>query len=89
MASNPVLIDCPKGEWTKVATDVVNGFLRLDQATDPEDVLQTHRLTGGAAPTLSKEGRQFSQKDLPIIATEGIDVYVWPLVRAISLRVDL
>lgn len=87
--ANPAIIACALGQYTKVATNVTEGVIRLDQATDPGDVLQTFRLTGQGAPTDGAEGRQFPMKDYPIGAIAGIDVYLWPLKRAISVRVDV
>ena len=88
--SNPVIISCSEGEWTKVATNVTTGNIRKISFT-PEIYLQTYRLTGEAAPTLEDEGCRLFQDfvDEGISATEGIDIYVWTKGEDGVVRVDL
>ncbi len=53
--SDPIFVDCPEGEWTKVATDVTSGQVHKVSKT-PNVYSQTYRDTGGAAPTLDSDG---------------------------------
>lgn len=85
--ATPVLIDCPEGQWTKVATNVTAGVIHI-VSYDPEKYLQTYRDTTGAAPTTIAEGVWFKD-ELNISASTGIDVYVWTINKAGTVRVDL
>lgn len=88
MASNPAVFPCPKGVWTKVATNVVNG--RVYEITDAI-YSQTIRLTGGAAPTTDADAARLFEdtKSEPISSSSAIDVYVKALDQDGSVRVDL
>lgn len=84
--ANPVLTDCPAGQWTKVATNVTAGVIHI-VSYDPEKYLQTYRDTAGVAPTTIAEGVWFKDQ-LDIAASAGIDVYIWPINKAGKVRVD-
>ena len=85
--ANPVLIDCPEGQWTKVATNVTAGYIHVVSEA-PEKYTQTYRDTGGVAPTTLDEAVPF-KNDLTISAGAGIDVYVWPIGKAGKVRADV
>jgi hypothetical protein len=84
---DPVIVPCPKGEWTKIATNVTQGNVHLidTRAT----YLQTYRETGEAAPTEVVEGVSIPRPGAPIAAVSGIDVYIWCERAAGSVRVDV
>ena len=84
--ANPILVDCPAGQWTLVATNVVTGFIYTKQARSTI-YMHTYRLTGEAAPTNRDEGVQFISV-APIVATQGIDVYIWAENDNGRVRVD-
>jgi hypothetical protein len=89
--ANPLIVDCPKEVWTKVATDVVTGQVHK-KSEEPELYLHTYRLTGEAAPTIRTEGVEiFIYENLSenISALAGIDVYVMPIGEDGKVRVDL
>jgi len=84
--ANPVIEDCPEGEWTLVATNETAGVIHA--LKDEAKYLQTYRDTGEAAPTTIDEGARF-EGQLNISASAGIDVYIWCQVTAGKVRVDL
>jgi len=85
--ANPALIDCPEGQWTKVATDVTSGVIHTISDA-PAKYTQTYRATGDAAPTTIAEAVPFKD-ELIISASVGIDVYVWPQGAAGKIRAGL
>ena len=88
--ANPVIVAVPAGVFTKVATNVTTGQIhRL--LTSPALYLQTYRLTGEAAPTLKSEGAlAFELSHVEnISASVAIDIYLWAIDNAGSVRVDL
>lgn len=90
MASNPLLVDCPANQWTKVATNVVTGQVwRMTSA--PSKYLQTYRVTADPAPTDKSEGvGAFADVEKEIIsASSAIDVYLYPVDAAGRVRVDI
>jgi hypothetical protein len=89
MASNPVQVNCPEGEWTKVATDVTTGNIKK-LSVAPAKYLETYRLTGEAAPTSSFEGAEVFTVQNPgdISADAGIDVYVMAVGSDGKVRAD-
>ena len=87
---NPAIIPCPADAWTKVATNVTTGQIhRLSVALG--NYLQTYRLTGEAAPSVISEGvSAFVGGQSEVISnTEAIDIYIYPVRAAGSVRVDL
>ncbi len=88
--ADPLLVDCPKDVFTKVATDVTSGLVHKI-STDPNKYLQTYRMTGGTAPTEKDEAvPMFIGTDTEQISSSaGIDVYVWPIGKDGLVRVDL
>ena len=88
--TNPIFVDCPAGEWTKVATNIISGQIHRVSLV-PYGYLQSYKDTGDAAPTLKSEGVvAFEQSNLEsILALSGIDVYLYPLLAAGRVRVDL
>lgn len=85
--ANPVLVNCPEGQWTKVATNVTAGVVHI-VSLDPEKYTQTYRVTAGPAPTTLDEAVWFKD-ELSIAASAAIDVYIWPIGAAGKVRVDL
>lgn len=88
--ADPVIVACPEGEWTKVATNAITGNIHR-KSLKPGRYLQTYRDTAGVAPTLVSEGVPiFTGVDSEsIAAVSGIDVYIWPVGAAGSVRIDL
>lgn len=88
--ANPVIVNCPKNEWTSVATNVQSGFVRR-LSTKPNVYLQTYRLTGEQPPTELNEGTELFAVDPSeaISADAAIDVYVAPINVNGQVRVDL
>ena len=88
--ANPVIVDCPEGEWTSVATNVTTGQIKKI-GKKPNLYLETYRMTGNAAPTSQTEGApafQISDSE-QISATAGIDVYIMAVGADGRVRVDL
>lgn len=88
--ADPVFVDCPTDEWTKVAENVKVGQIHLITLT-PNIYQQTYRDTGGAAPTLVGDGVPAfpDSEPLAISADAPIDVYIWPKGAVGRVRVDL
>ena len=84
--ADPSIVACLADAWTKVATNVTTGQIHVIEQ-GPE-YLQTYRDTGGGVPTAQAEGVPLDGKAW-ISATAGIDVYVWAIRNAGSVRVDL
>jgi hypothetical protein len=87
--ANPVLVDCPEGQWTKVATDIQSGAVHI-VSTDPDRYTYTYRDTGETAPATFAEAVPFD-KSITFGGPEvtGLDVYVWPLGAAGKVRADI
>lgn len=85
--ANPTLIDCPEGQWTKVATNVTTGVIHtINEA--PAKYTQTYRTAGDTAPSTFSEAAPF-ENELIVSSSVGIDVYIWPLGTAGKVRVDV
>lgn len=100
--ADPVLVECTEGEWTKVATGVVTGFLRLPLNAGAFKFLWTSRDTTGTAPSNSDstDGNLSlplfdESNNVEISSINAQDFYVWienadsDSLDKISLRVDL
>ena len=85
--ADPVIVACPAGEWTEVATNTTTGVIHI-KSTAPKNYNQTYRDTGEAAPTDLTDAIPFDTP-LQISAAAAIDVYIWPTGAAGSVRVDL
>ena len=88
--ANPVFVTCAKNVWTKVATNVQTGFVhKVGGASN--GYLHAYRDTGDAAPTLETEGVDAFENSITesILATAGIDVYIFSQKAAGKVRVDL
>ena len=85
--ADPNVVACPADVWTPVATNQTTGVVHILNE-DPDKYLQTYRDTGGAVPTDLSDAAPF---DTPLIisASAGIDVYIQPVNKAGSVRVDL
>lgn len=84
-ASNPLIVACPKGVWTKVATNEQKAiiFKKITAA----NYYHTYRLTGVAAPTTLADGITFS-KSIEYDHSAAIDIYIFCQLKAGSVRVD-
>lgn len=89
--ADPVFVTCPKGIWTKVATNVTTG--QIWKRPQSARFLQTYRITATPAPTERSEGVEvFSSKNVqsePISATGPIDVYLYAIDKDGEVRVDI
>ncbi len=87
--ANPVIVPCPKGAWTKVATNIVAG--QLHNKATLAAYFQTYRETGDPVPTgLTEAVRIFAKsKSATILNSSNIDVYLYCKKFAGSVRVDL
>ena len=89
--ADPIIIPCPEGEWTPVATNVTVGKIHK-KSTKPRVYFQTYRDTGETAPTTIDEGVEMFINSIiseSIVSSGAIDVYVWTTEEAGSVRVDL
>lgn len=87
--ANPVIVPCPKGEWTKVATNIYGGVIRNKGFL--AEYYQTHRDTGDPKPIDLTDAVKVFKKcsSVQIISSDLIDVYLWCKKFAGSVRVDL
>jgi len=88
--ANPVIIDCPAGQWTAIAIKITTGIIWMKD-TSPNVYLQTYRDNGDLAPTTEDEGVQiFINQNYEIISADAnIDIYIWPKGENGKVRVDL
>ena len=90
--ADPAIKACAEGAWTKVATSVASGqvhtLITVGSGGESLVYLQTYRTTGGAAPTLLTEGAPLSELCTPIQSSFDIDIYIWCMGAAGSVRVD-
>ena len=85
--ADPVVVACPADAWTKVATGVTTGVVHILDTT-PNVYLQTYRASTNPAPANKADAVPFNTP-LQISAAAIIDVYIQPVGRAGSVRVDL
>ena len=91
--SDPILVTCPEGQWTKVATDIGKGAI-YRVSKNPGAYLFTYRDTGEAAPTDKAEGVELFINDAVVFDVwdrvfSGVDVYIWADNAAGSVRADM
>ena len=90
---NPVFVDCPEGQYTKIATGVTSGIVW--RVNGNVEYLYTYRLTTEAAPTLLSDAvRIFKDDDesdnqVSISASASIDIYIWCAGGPGRVRVDV
>ena len=84
-------VNCPKDQYTKIATNVTSG--NVHKMKTDADYLQTYRLTAEAAPTLKNEAvRMFvdnPEEEMIRNSPAAIDIYVWCCNEDGILRVDV
>lgn len=87
--ANPLPIKCPKGVWTKVATNVTSGT--IGRKGNQGKYTQTYRLTGEYAPTDITEGVLLfaNSESEKIESPDPIDVYVLAVESKGEVRADL
>jgi len=86
--SNPVIVVCPEGQWTIVATGDSG---QIHKMINGPNYLQTYRPTGGGAPTLRSEGVLIFENYISADISFGAiaDIYIWCEGGAGQVRVDL
>lgn len=87
--ADPSVQTLTKDVWTKVATNVVSGYVHILKKS--VQYLQTYRDNGGAVPAAGdpSEGAELNFPGTPIEASAGIDVYIMPLRADGRVRVDV
>ena len=91
--ANPAIVNCPKDQWTLVATGVNRGFVWTKRIA--VQYLHTYKMTGEAAPLDSDLSTSVPIRDLvtPILYSDdvggSIDVYVMAIGQDGIVRVDL
>lgn len=92
--ANPVLVECTKNIWIRVAADVESGQIHK-MHEKPYSYLHTYRNAGDAAPddvTDKEEGVELFidlEKSASISSSAGIDIYIMCLVETGLVRADL
>lgn len=89
--ADPAIVPCAADVWTKVATNVSGnpaGFIHV-KTQKGVSIEQTYRDTGGAAPTDLSTAIKFVKPTMEINSSVGIDVYLYPHGKAITVRMDL
>ena len=90
MANPNYPVNCTKGQYTKIATNVLSG--NIYRMKTSVGYLQTTRKTGEVAPTLKTEAVEmfveYPNRE-SIKALEAIDVYVWCDNEDGILRIDV
>lgn len=88
MAYTETFTTCAKNEWTKIATNVTSGQVRLAQRPNAQPLFASVA-TGATAPDVITLGVPFEGASMGINSTAAIDVYLWPVGDALRVRVDL
>lgn len=86
--ANPVIVACPEGAWTKVATAVTGGVVYIKD-NPPGGLYHTNRLTTAAAPTGLTEAVPIIDGKLTISVAASSDIYIYAKGAAGSVRVDV
>lgn len=91
--ADPVLVDCPEGAFTKVATDVTVGEI-YQMIRDEGPYLYSYRETGEAAPTDKSEAVPIFLGENNIVLeiwerSAGIDIYIWCDSTPGQVRLDV
>lgn len=84
--ANPVVVACPAGTWTKVITNLTAATIRI-LSDAPSKYSWTYIGTTGAAPT-DLSNAALMDGDLPLSFGAAADVYIYPHVKAGSVRID-
>ena len=85
--TDPIFVNCPKGVWTKVASDIRGG--RISRVTTGSIYSWTYRIPEEPAPVLSEGVTLFSKNNTEkIMQTSGIDLYIFCRRKAGSVRID-
>lgn len=87
--ANPASVACATDTWTKVASAVTSGQVRIE-TSGPNYYLVVFRVSGDPAP-VNFDGAQQMKYGKPevISAKEQIDVYIYPKGAAGQVGVDL
>ena len=85
--ANPAIVSCPKNTWTKVATNVTAGQVKVQDQSAL--YFETYRLTGNSAPTGITELSGLHGKTITIAASAAIDVYIYCQRNDGLVRVDV
>ena len=84
--ANPTVVTTALGSWTAVATNVTNITLHRQQ-TGGRKYAYTYRMTGDPAPTDLSDAQPFDEP-ISFGPAAAIDIYVYSMVQAGSVRVD-
>lgn len=79
--ADPAVISCPVNTWTKVATNVSQGYVWKKQHQQLVWVW-TQKDTGNPAPTDLTKAVYFTGECAKIDSSVGIDVYMYPISKA-------
>jgi hypothetical protein len=89
--TSPVSIPCVKGEWTKVASGMQNGFLYI-QELDPhlDTAFFAFNDVADGVPVLAPQvpnttAVQIEQRELEIKFGTAKDIYIWVLSDGVSV----
>lgn len=85
--ANPVVVPCPAGAWTKVITNLTAATVRI-LSDAPSKYSWTYIATGGAAPADLSNAALLAGTDLLLSFGAAADVYIYPHVKAGSVRID-
>jgi len=86
--ANPVIVNCPKDVWTKVATGISTGVIHM-VSNKPREYKYTYRDTGGTAPTTRTNEEVRVVNRLVINSANLVDVYIMPISDDGVVRCDL
>ena len=87
MASARVIVPCPVGVWTIVATNVTTAIISK-KITGPDNYYHNYALTGTDAPTTLADGILMTETTIEYNNSVAIDIYIWTQGVAGSVGVD-
>ena len=88
--ANPTIVNCPKNTWVKIATNVFDLTFWLRTNKEATGFYETHRDTGGAAPTDLSDAVQLKDVDSPQVFYKPVasDIYIYCKDTAGTVRID-
>lgn len=87
--ANPINVTCPKDIWTKVASNITSGVVKIID-TRPNLYLETYRINADPSPANNDGANPVdSNRELIIQSSLSIDIYIQPVGADGEVRVDI
>jgi hypothetical protein len=89
MPDNPLVVSCPEGVWTLVASNTQSATIHK-LSVEPGVYKQTYRISGQAAPTDDADAIIIFETDTLHVFSHspGVDIYIKAIGGDGSVRLD-